>query len=444
MIRCSFSSAAREAEQVKSMPIIEVDHVTKAYRLGVLHGIRQTVGNLRARLSGLQIAARPSFKALDDVSFSIEEGEVVGLIGHNGAGKSTLLKLLARITAPTAGRINVRGRVAPLIEVGAGLVPDLTGRENVYLNGAILGMRREEIEKKFDEIVAFAELDQFIDTPVKRYSSGMQVRLGFSIATSVDADILIVDEVLAVGDLAFQRKCFDRMEDFVRKDGKSMFLVSHNIRQVERLCDRVILMDHGKALMDGDPRSVCNRFYEMQNAKVAEDRLEANARMPGATISSSDELSVNSIEVFAEREGVHGSPGRIRTGDPLNIVLHLAAPEDLDAADIGIGLHTTDLVYLGTVTNSLPVNIPAGRSVLKCRIRDLPLSPGVYAVRAGFKDKYGRLIWYGEHLRTFEISGRDDESLARVVGQSLVCFHGQLTISQSDDCSRDRLERHAN
>ena len=196
-------------------PAIEVSHLTKGYRLGALQSLKDTALNAGRRLLGRPVAERPMFKALDDVSFRIEPGEVVGIIGHNGAGKSTLLKMLARISTPTSGTVTVNGRIAPLIEVGAGFVPDFTGRENVYLNASILGMSKVEIDRKFDEIVDFAEMAEFIDTPVKRYSSGMQVKLAFAVATSIEAEILIVDEVLAVGDLAFQRKCFDRMEDTV-------------------------------------------------------------------------------------------------------------------------------------------------------------------------------------------------------------------------------------
>ena len=204
------------------MPAIEVSHVTKEFRLGALSGLKQTLLNAGARLSGRKVLERPLFKALDDVSFSIEPGEVVGIIGHNGAGKSTLLKMLARISSPTRGSVKVNGRIAPLIEVGAGFVPDFTGRENVYLNGSILGMSKKGIDRKFDEIVDFAEMAEFIDTPVKRYSSGMQVKLAFAVATSIESEILIVDEVLAVGDLAFQRKCFDRMEDLIKRSQERM------------------------------------------------------------------------------------------------------------------------------------------------------------------------------------------------------------------------------
>src|SRR6266404_6238030 len=243
------------------MAIIEVNHVSKEYRLGQLLTVKQSLQNAFARLRGHPVQVQAPFKALDEVDFKVEEGEVLGIIGENGAGKSTLLKLLAGITVPTHGSVSVPGSVAPLIEVGAGMVPDLTGRENIYLNAMILGMRRAEIKKKFDDIVNFAELEEFIDTPIKRYSSGMQVRLGFSIATSMDSDILIVDEVLAVGDLAFQRKCFDRMEDMIRRQGKTVLLVSHNIRQVERLCTRAILLDHGAVVTDGNTAETCNVFY---------------------------------------------------------------------------------------------------------------------------------------------------------------------------------------
>jgi len=241
--------------------IIEVDHVTKAFQLGQLTSLTQSMRNGVNRMLGRPSAERAPFKALNDVCFSVQQGEVVGLIGHNGAGKSTLLKLLARISEPTAGQVRVRGRVAPLIEVGAGLVAEMTGRENIFLNAAILGMKRAEIQRKFDDIVGFAELEEFIDTPVKRYSSGMQVRLGFAIATAVESEVLIVDEVLAVGDLSFQQKCIERMEGLIRGAGRTVLIVGHNIRQIERLCSRVLLLDHGRLVDDGAPKDVCGKFF---------------------------------------------------------------------------------------------------------------------------------------------------------------------------------------
>lgn len=224
---------------------IEIRNLNKEFRLGTMNNLRQTLKNSVARITGRAVQERLVMQALRDINLTIESGEVVGIIGHNGAGKSTLLKMLANISQPTSGTVRTEGRIAPLIEVGAGFIPDFTGRENVYLNGAILGMKKAEIDAKFDEIVAFAEMERFIDTPVKRYSSGMQVKLAFAVATSIESEILIVDEVLAVGDLAFQRKCFDRMEDLIRRQGRTVLLVSHNLRHVERICSRVVLLDKG-------------------------------------------------------------------------------------------------------------------------------------------------------------------------------------------------------
>src|SRR6202051_832252 len=280
------------------MAIIQVNHVSKEYRLGQLHSVKQSLQNAIARLRGHPVPLQAPFKALDDVDFRVEDGEVLGIIGENGAGKSTLLKLLAGISVPTCGSVSVPGSVAPLIEVGAGMVPDLTGRENIYLNAVILGMRRAEIKKKFDAIVAFAELEEFIDTPIKRYSSGMQVRLGFSVATSMDSDILIVDEVLAVGDLAFQRKCFDRMEDMIRRQGKTVLLVSHNIRQVERMCNRVLLLDHGKIFADGKPKEICDLFYERSDVRIKTQSSQLPGKSPGSFQRGTGELELLSASLL--------------------------------------------------------------------------------------------------------------------------------------------------
>jgi lipopolysaccharide transport system ATP-binding protein len=203
--------------------------------------------------------SREEFWALQDVSFTIRPGERVGIIGRNGAGKSTLLKILSRITDPSAGRLGIRGRVASLLEVGTGFHPELTGRENIYLNGAVLGMSRVDIKRKFDEIVAFAEVEQFLDTPVKRYSSGMYVRLAFAVAAHLEPEILIVDEVLAVGDASFQKKCLGKMEE-VGGEGRTVLFVSHNMAAITRLCERVILLDQGHVMADGVPAQVVGEY----------------------------------------------------------------------------------------------------------------------------------------------------------------------------------------
>lgn len=218
------------------------------------HTLRHPLGGYDEGEKGIE-----EFWALNDVSFQIKPGERIGIVGRNGAGKSTLLKVLSRITEPTAGRIEIQGRVASLLEVGTGFHPELTGRENIYLNGAILGMGRAEIDRKFDAIVEFAEVERFLDTPVKRYSSGMYVRLAFSVAAHLDSDVLIVDEVLAVGDAGFQKKCMGRMEE-VAGEGRTVIFVSHNMGAISELCTRAILLDKGRKLEDGDVSHVISKY----------------------------------------------------------------------------------------------------------------------------------------------------------------------------------------
>jgi lipopolysaccharide transport system ATP-binding protein len=213
------------------------------------------------------------FWALKDVSFNIFEGEILGIIGRNGAGKSTLLKVLSRITEPTSGRVTLRGRVASLLEVGTGFHPELTGRENIYLNGAILGMTRAEIRKKFDEIVSFAEIERFLDTPVKRYSSGMYVRLAFAVAAHLEPEILIIDEVLAVGDAEFQRKCLGKMDEVSRREGRTVLFVSHNMTAVQSLCTRAILLEAGSMIRTGPTRQVIE-YYMTDPQRKSKDWIK--------------------------------------------------------------------------------------------------------------------------------------------------------------------------
>ncbi len=383
------------------MPIIEVNHVTKEFRLGQLHSLKQSALDAMARLRGRAVPERAPFKALDDVDFKVEEGEVLGIIGQNGAGKSTLLKLLAGISVPTRGNINVRGSVAPLIEVGAGLVPDLTGRENIYLNAAILGMRRAQIEQKFDDIVAFAELEDFIDTPIKRYSSGMQVRLGFSIATSVDSRILIVDEVLAVGDLAFQRKCFDRMEEMIKRQGKTVLLVSHNVRQVERIASRVILLDHGTVISDGRPADVCNLFVDRSNQKIQANQNKVAKRK----VRISDEVEAVDVEVV---DGTGSRTDSIEFLQPMRVKLTFKARTPLRQIAFYIGLHTTDFVYLTNHNTAYePLDFEVGLHSVELQIKALTLLPGVYCVLGWIGSPSGKVIFYGENLTSFRVFARD-------------------------------------
>lgn len=262
---------------------IKIEHVSKEYRLGAIGGgtLRGDLQSWWARVRGREdpnskigsgekhIGER--FLALDDISFEVRKGEALGIIGHNGAGKSTLLKLLSRVTAPTEGTISYNGRIASMLEVGTGFHPELTGRENVYMNGAILGMTKAEIDRKFDKIVEFAEMEKFIDTPVKRYSSGMYVKLAFAVAAHLDSEIMVMDEVLAVGDMKFQQKCLGKMGDAAGSEGRTVLYVSHNMNTIRLLCARCIVLDHGKLLFDGDTERAIEIYEDLsKNRNVAE------------------------------------------------------------------------------------------------------------------------------------------------------------------------------
>ena len=269
--------------------ILKVENISKRYKLGQIGGttLKEELQRLHARIrhkedptrmiGSAEIVPGTEFLALDGVSFDVKNGERVGIIGHNGAGKSTLLKLISRVTAPTKGDIWMNGRVASMLEVGTGFHGELTGRENIYMNGAILGMRKKEIDQKIESIIEFSECRQFIDTPVKRYSSGMYVKLAFSVAAHLDSEIMVMDEVLAVGDMAFQKKCLDKMSDVSREEGRTILYVSHNMGTIRQLCDRSIVLDHGKVIYDGDVETgiglymgsgendECPTFYDFSN-----------------------------------------------------------------------------------------------------------------------------------------------------------------------------------
>jgi lipopolysaccharide transport system ATP-binding protein len=270
--------------------IIKVEGVGKLYRIGAVraHGesLRESLGNFIKKplgaLTGNAEARREELWALKDVSFEVTRGEIIGFIGSNGAGKSTLLKILSRITEPTKGRVELRGRVGSLLEVGTGFHPELTGRENIFLNGAILGMRRDEIERKFDEIVAFSEIGRFIDTAVKYYSSGMYMRLAFAIAAHLDPEILIVDEVLAVGDADFQRKCLGKIGE-VTSEGRTVLFVSHNMVAVQSLCDRVLWLNQGRVIEEGPPTEVIADYFKSTSGAdaVSEETWDNPSAAPG-------------------------------------------------------------------------------------------------------------------------------------------------------------------
>jgi lipopolysaccharide transport system ATP-binding protein len=260
--------------------------------------------------TGAPAAGREEFWALREVSFAVGQGERIGIIGRNGAGKSTLLKILSRITEPSAGRVRIRGRVASLLEVGTGFHPELTGRENIFLNGAILGMGRAEIRKKFDEIVEFAEIERFLDTPVKRYSSGMYVRLAFAVAAHIEPEILIIDEVLAVGDVQFQKKCMTKMEQ-VGEQGRTVLFVSHNMQAIRQFCSRAILLEKGRLVADGPSEAVVTRYLETASS-AAQDAL-GNIREVLAALPADPVLRLDNIQILQNGK----APDCLVNGEPV-------------------------------------------------------------------------------------------------------------------------------
>ena len=294
--------------------MLKVDHISKQYKLGQIGGttLREEIQRWNARrrheedptkkIGAREYEEGEIFFALDDVSFEVSKGERIGIIGHNGAGKSTLLKLISRITAPTAGDIWMNGRVASMLEVGTGFHGELTGRENIYMNGAILGMKKKEIDEKIEDIIEFSECRQFIDTPVKRYSSGMYVKLAFSVAAHLDSEIMIMDEVLAVGDMAFQKKCLQKMSDVSRENGRTILYVSHNMNTIRQLCDRCIVLDHGKAVFDGDVEEAIVQYLQDENVETGSFlNLEDRERPQNST----NRAYIRSIEFPGGAKGIY-------------------------------------------------------------------------------------------------------------------------------------------
>ena len=315
-----------------SKPIVEIENIGKRYRIGGQKqpylSLRDEMVNFLSPAKRRQRAAKEAFWALRDVSFSVEQGEAVGIIGRNGAGKSTLLKVLSQITPPTEGKINLRGRIASLLEVGTGFHPELTGRENIYLNGAILGMTRKEIARKFDEIVEFAEVEKFLDTPVKRYSSGMYVRLAFAVAAHLEPEILVVDEVLAVGDSAFQKKCLGKMSD-VAHGGRTVLFVSHNMGAIENLCSRGVVLNQGSVLYVGDVHSAVSSYVSSARVNVV-DLRERNDRR------GSGDIRIVAIEL----RNMAGQPiDTVRSGEDVDVCLHYESQYGIENNRLVVSVH---------------------------------------------------------------------------------------------------------
>lgn len=354
-------------------PVIVVDHVAKKYRL-----YRERNASIKAAVMRGGRAKVDIFWALDDVSFEIEQGSTTGLIGENGSGKSTMLKCLARILRPDKGSVSVTGKMSALLELGAGFHPELSGRENVFLNGAILGLSQKELQSRFDDIVDFAGIGQFIDEPVKNYSSGMYVRLGFSVAINVEPDILLVDEVLAVGDEAFQRKCLERFAE-LKRNGKTVIIVSHSMVSVLNMCDHAIWFKKGHKMADGAPREVVEAYTG--SIVLDEHRPAEKGDRWG-----SGEARIERVELL-NHDGLQTE--RVFTGEPVTVRLWYATSEPVARPVFGVSLQTLQGVVVSGPTTKDSDKVPEkidGEGWVDLQLDRFPLLPGTYDITVNVTD----------------------------------------------------------
>lgn len=365
------------------MSLITLDHVSKRYRLRQLgsRSLREEFAQIVGKFmpgSKEEEQHLNDFYALRDVCLDVERGETIGFIGPNGSGKSTILKLLARIIYPTGGKITVRGSVASLIEVGAGFHPELTGRENIFLYGSIMGMKRAEVREKFDRMVQFAEMEKFIDTPVKRYSSGMYVRLGFAVAAHINPAVLLVDEVLAVGDAAFQSKCQRRIEE-LRRGGMAIVFVSHDMPAIERLCDRVVFMHQGQVHAVGTPQQAISEYYNtvLFNKPKGEQAAQASANRPAGR-----EAEILDVRFY---NGAGEETDTVATGDPLVARIEYRVHQPLEDPVFELLFYSPDdrlYSHLTTAISGEPIDRLPGHGVVEIRCDECGLTPGVFKVDA--------------------------------------------------------------
>jgi ABC-type polysaccharide/polyol phosphate transport system ATPase subunit len=357
---------------------IEVSDVAKRFRL-----IHERNSTLKATIfSGFKRTVHEEFWALRGVTFDVSEGQTFGLIGHNGSGKSTLLKCMARIYQPNRGSIATRGTVSALLELGAGFHPELSGRENVYLNGSILGMSKRDMDRHFDEIVAFAGLEHFIDTPVKNYSSGMYVRLGFSVAITVEPDILLVDEVLAVGDASFQERCLEKFAE-LRASGRTVVIVSHSLDTVRQMCDSAAWLDHGSLLKEGDAHEVVTAYLESVRDERRAREHAADAHPAAVQTDASADWRIDEVRLLDDS----GHPiDLVKTGSPVTIRVALDAPAAAPVALV-IGIYRTDGLQIAGPVHLFSTSGP-GRHVVDYCVDRFALAGGVYDVSVALVDQH--------------------------------------------------------
>ena len=346
--------------------VIKFDHVSKSYRLGAIGGgtLREDLQSWWACLRNKEdpntlVGAKPHqynerIQALDDVSFTVENGEMLGIIGHNGAGKSTLLKLLSRVTTPTTGSISYNGRIASILEVGTGFHHELTGRENVYLNGAILGMTRAEVDRKFNNIVEFAELSRFIDTPIKRYSSGMYLKLAFAIAAHLDNEIMVLDEVLAVGDMKFQKKCIGKIGDISSQKNRTILYVSHNMNTIRAMCKRSIVLNQGRVLFDGPTDEAIPYYLDTIDKNLLVDIDLSDKKME--KFRHQTKAKITHIKLNGKDRAVY------KSGEPMNFGLQIRAYDDIASFFVRLEFRFTDGSQIGTTMSRSLGGLTAGET----------------------------------------------------------------------------------
>jgi lipopolysaccharide transport system ATP-binding protein len=409
-----------------TQPIIEFESVSKRYRRRQHRSVRDMF--VRTWQRSTPNGGADSFWALRDVSFAVQPGESVGLIGPNGAGKSTALKLISGVVSPSAGRVAARGRVGALLELGAGFHPELSGRDNIYLNSALMGMGRREIARKFDSIVDFSELADFIDTPVKHYSSGMFMRLAFAVNIHIEPEILLVDEVLAVGDYNFQKKCLDRISEMKRR-GVTIFLVSHAHDTIREHCTRALWFDHGQLIVDGMAEPVIVQYLDRALAAEA-------ARLSGGTHSPLARWGSRKIEITGVRLTDESGNDKVifETHDPLVIHIAYRAHESVAPPVFGIGIHRQDGLHVtgpntGFASFELSAELNAG--VITYRVVDLPLLDGAYTVSASVHNRQDTELYdYHDQLYPFRVVNRAGATRER---------YGLLTLSGTWQHSEARL-----
>ncbi len=398
------------------MPVaIRFDQVSKQYRLrrGWYRSIREELTYWAARLVSRNRGPDDVFWALREVSFEVERADVVGLIGPNGAGKSTILKILSRVTAPTSGTFSVLGRLGALIEIGAGFHPDLTGRENVYLNGTVMGMRRKEINGKFDRIVAFAELEKFIDTPIKYYSSGMQVRLGFSVAAHVDPDVLLIDEVLSVGDASFQIKCLDKLAELKAQD-KTIILVSHNMANIQQHAKKVLWLDRGGVRGYGDPDTVIDQYLRSVRERRA---AHVPGHTPHATTAADKPVRIDTVSL-CDLQG--RSRQAFNTGEHACVDISYTIEREVWDPVVEVTLQDSYGDPLGGITtrfDGVKIDTTRDRGTVRLVLRPLLFLKGDYAINVyirdhkieryyDFKNSAAVLVVNGPSIASRELSGQ--------------------------------------